>query len=39
MCIRDSLWNPRAQDLKYAGVQAEDWRILADPELQDTHWG
>ena len=32
------LWNPRAQDLKYAGVQAEVWRILADPEFQDTHW-
>lgn len=26
------LWNPRAQDLKYAGVQAEVWRILTDGE-------
>ncbi len=26
------LWNPRAQDLKYAGVQAEVWRILQNQD-------
>lgn len=29
------LWNPRAQDLRYAGVQARVWRILSDPEYRD----